>query len=267
MCRTIVLANQKGGVSKTSTVRNLSFSLAELGQKVLAVDLDPQCNLTVCFGLSPKKIKHTSGTLITRMLTEEELPSRNEYIQTVGKVDVIPASRALTVAEVNMFISHGSNKYLSKLLTPLQEDYDFILIDTSPSLGALTINALTTADEVIIPIDPELFAMTGLNDLMDSIDRVRENLNPHIQVLGVLFVKCMMRTNLYKEARTTIGSYFTTVPVFENAVPLTVKVGEANHRFMAVAEYDVANPAAIAYRELAKEVLRNAENQSTAEIA
>lgn len=267
MCRTIVLANQKGGVSKTSTVRNLSFSLAELGKKVLAVDLDPQCNLTVCFGLSPKKMKHTTGTLITRMLTEDELPNKNEYIQTVGKVDVIPASRALTVAEVNMFISHSSTKYLSKLLTPLQSYYDYILIDTSPSLGALTVNALTTADEVIIPIDPELFAMTGMNDLMDSISRVRENLNPHIQILGVLFVKCIMRTNLYKEAQKNIRNYFTNVPVLENVVPLTVKVGEANNHFMAVAEYDSANPAAIAYMELAKEVLRNAENQSTAEIA
>ena len=138
MSKIIVVANQKGGVAKTSTVRNLSYSLAELGKKVLTVDLDPQSNLTIGFGIIPKKAKHTTGTLITRMLTEEELPEKSEYIQTVGKVDILPASRALTVAEVNMLITPGSNKYLSKLLEPLRDDYDYILIDTNPSLGALT---------------------------------------------------------------------------------------------------------------------------------
>ena len=102
----------------------------------------------------------------------------------------------------------------------------------------MTVNALTTADAVIIPIDPELFAMTGMNDLMDSIGRVREGLNPHIQILGVLFVKCIMRTNLYKEAQKNIRSYFTNVPVLENVVPSTVKVGEANNHFMAIVESD-----------------------------
>ena len=151
MNKIIVVANQKGGVAKTSTVRNLSYSLAELGKRVLTVDLDPQSNLTIGFGIIPKKAKHTTGTLITRMLTEEGLPEKNEYIHTVGKVDVLPASRALTIADVNMLISPGSNKYLSKLLEPLRDDYDYILIDTNPSLGALTINALTACDEVLRP--------------------------------------------------------------------------------------------------------------------
>lgn len=188
MSKIIVVANQKGGVAKTSTVRNLSYSLAELGKKVLTVDLDPQSNLTIGFGIIPKKAKHTTGTLITRMLTEEELPEKSEYIQTVGKVDILPASRALTVAEVNMLITPGSNKYLSKLLEPLRDDYDYILIDTNPSLGALTINALTACDEVLIPIDPELFAITGLNDLMDSIGKVKANLNPAILILPIIMI-------------------------------------------------------------------------------
>lgn len=153
MSKIIVVANQKGGVAKTSTVRNLSYSLAELGKKVLTVDLDPQSNLTIGFGIIPKNAKHTTGTLITRMLTEEELPEKSEYIHSVGKVDILPASRALTVAEVNMLITPGSNKYLSKLLQPLRDDYDYILIDTNPSLGALTMqkpNCLKVSGEVTL---------------------------------------------------------------------------------------------------------------------
>ena len=267
MNKIIVVANQKGGVAKTSTVRNLSYSLAELGKRVLTVDLDPQSNLTIGFGIIPKKAKHTTGTLITRMLTEEELPEKNEYIHTVGKVDVLPASRALTVAEVNMLISPGSNKYLSKLLEPLRDDYDYILIDTNPSLGALTINALTACDEVLIPVDLELFAITGLNDLMDSIEKVRENLNTTVKIGGILFVKCIARTNLYKTARQNITEYFPAVPIFKSVIPLTVKVGEANNASMAVAEFEKFNPAATAYMELAKEVAFNGKNETTDKIA
>lgn len=267
MCRVIVVANQKGGVAKTSTVRNLSYSLAELGKKVLTVDFDPQCNLTVGFGILPKKMQHTSGTLIADMLSDEELPDESEYIQTVGKVDLIPASRKLTLAEVNMLITPGSNRYLSQLLEPLRQKYDYILIDTTPSLGALTINALTACDEVIIPIDPELFAITGLNDLMDSIGKVKGNLNPNIKIGGVLFTKCDVRTNLYKSAQEDVRNYFPTVPIYESVVPLTVKVGEANKRAMAVGEYKSTNPAALAYMELAKEVTQYAETESPAEIA
>ena len=267
MNKIIVVANQKGGVAKTSTVRNLSYSLAELDKKVLTVDLDPQSNLTIGFGITPKKAKHTTGTIITRMLTEEELPENSEYIQTVGKVDILPASRALTVAEVNMLITPGSNKYLAKLLEPLRKVYDYIIIDTNPSLGALTINALTACDEVIIPIDPELFAITGLNDLMDSIGKVKANLNPNIKIGGILFVKSITRTNLYKTARQNIADYFPHIPIYKSVIPLTVKVGEANSNALAVAEYEHSNPAAFAYTELAKEVAENGKNETENKIA
>ncbi len=255
MCKIIATANQKGGVAKTSTVRNLSYSLAEFGKRVLAVDFDPQSNLTMSFGVIPQKAKHTSGTLLTKMLTEEELPDKGTYIQTIGKVDLLPASKALTIAEVNLLITPGSNEYLKKLLAPLRPFYDYILIDTSPALGSLTINALTAADEVVIPIDPEVFALTGLCALMDSIQRVRENLNPQIKITGVLFTKCIQRTNLYKEAKAEIEKSFSHVPIFDCAIPMTVRVGEANNRGLAVEEHEKDNPAAAAYRALAKEVL------------
>ena len=158
----IVVANQKGGVAKTSTVRNLSYALAEMGKKVLVVDFDPQYNLTTSFGVLPTQAPYNTGTLITNLLLDESLPDTNEFIQKIGSVDLIPSSRSLTVAEANLLMTPDSNDYLAALLNPLRLSYDYIIVDTNPSLGSLTINALTAADEVIIPIDPELFALTGL---------------------------------------------------------------------------------------------------------
>lgn len=153
------------------------------------------------------------------------------------------------------------------MLEPLREVYDYIIIDTNPSLGALTINALTACDEVIIPIDPELFAITGLNDLMDSIGKVKANLNPNIKIGGILFVKSITRTNLYKTARQNIADYFPHIPIYKSVIPLTVKVGEANSNALAVAEYEHSNPAAFAYTELAKEVAENGKNETENKIA
>lgn len=177
----IVVANQKGGVAKTSTVRNLSYALAEMGKKVLVVDFDPQYNLTTSFGVLPTQTPCNTGTLITNLLLDESLPDTNEFIQKIGSVDLIPSSRSLTVAEANLLMTPDSNDYLAALLNPLRLSYDYIIVDTNPSLGSLTINALTAADEVIIPIDPELFALTGLQALVDTIKKIKRKLNPSMR--------------------------------------------------------------------------------------
>lgn len=211
----IVVANQKGGVAKTSTVRNLSYALAEMGKKVLVVDFDPQYNLTTSFGVLPTQAPYNTGTLITNLLLDESLPDTNEFIQKIGSVDLIPSSRSLTVAEANLLMTPDSNDYLAALLNPLRLSYDYIIVDTNPSLGSLTINALTAADEVIIPIDPELFALTGLQALVDTIQKIKRKLNPSIEIGGILFTKCNKRTNLY---RRTYGGDFLAVD------PLTAKI-------------------------------------------
>ncbi len=257
MSKTIIVANQKGGVAKTSTVRNLSYSLAELGKHVLAVDFDPQFNLTTSFGIMQKEIRHTTGTLITSMLMEEELPNKEEYIQHIGKVDLLPSSRMLTVAEVNLLMTPDSDDYLTSLLSPLKQSYDYIIVDTNPSLGSLTINALTAADEVIIPIDPELFALTGLQALLDTIKKIKKKLNPEIKVRGILFTKCNNRTLLYARTYKQVVGSFQSLPVFHCQIPNTIRVGDANSYGMSVMEMDRMNPAAIAYMELAKEVMEN----------
>ena len=134
----IVVANQKGGVAKTSTVRNLSYALAEMGKKVLVVDFDPQYNLTTSFGVLPTQTPYNTGTLITNLLLDESLPDTNEFIQKIDSVDLIPSSRYLTVAEANLLMTPDSNGYLATLLAPLRMSYDYIIVDTNPSLGSLT---------------------------------------------------------------------------------------------------------------------------------
>lgn len=209
----IVVANQKGGVAKTSTVRNLSYALAEMGKKVLVVDFDPQYNLTTSFGVLPTQTPCNTGTLITNLLLDESLPDTNEFIQKIGSVDLIPSSRSLTVAEANLLMTPDSNDYLAALLNPLRLSYDYIIVDTNPSLGSLTINALTAADEVIIPIDPELFALTGLQALVDTIKKIKRKLNPSIEIGGILFTKCNKRTNLYRRTYGQVTKAFQSLPI------------------------------------------------------
>lgn len=253
----IIVANQKGGVAKTSTVRNLAFSLAEMGKRVLAVDCDPQYNLTTSFGILQNQIEFNSGNLIMKLVDNESLPEKEQFIQSVGSVDVVPSGRNLTVTEANLMGIPDRNDYLSHLLAPLQKFYDYIIVDTNPALGALTINALTAAHEIIIPVDPELFALTGLQFLLNSIYTIKKRPNCKNKVTGILFTKCNKRTNLYQRTYKQVTESFQTVPIFRSQIPYTVKVGEANSYGMSVMELDKSNPAALAYQELAKEVLQN----------
>ena len=225
----IVVANQKGGVAKTSTVRNLSYALAEMGKKVLVVDFDPQYNLTTSFGVLPTQAPYNTGTLITNLLLDESLPDTNEFIQKIGSVDLIPSSRSLTVAEANLLMTPDSNDYLAALLNPLRLSYDYIIVDTNPSLGSLTINALTAADEVIIPIDPELFALTGLQALVDTIKKIKRKLNPSIEIGGILFTKCNKRTNLYRRTYGQVTKAFQSLPIFNCQIARTRAFGNISH--------------------------------------
>lgn len=255
MCKVIIVANQKGGVAKTSTVRNLAYSLAELGKRVLAVDFDPQYNLTTSFGILQNQIEYNTASLIMNLVDEEELPEKGEYIQKIGSVDLIPSGGNLTVTESNLVGMPDRNDYLTHLLEPLQKFYDFIIVDTNPALGALTINALTAGDEVIIPVDPELFALTGLKTLLNAVYKIRKKPNPKIKVTGILFTKCSKRTNLYQRTYRQVQESFQAVPIFHSQIPYTVKVGDANSYGMSVMELDKSSPAALAYMELAREVL------------
>ena len=240
MCKIIVMANQKGGVAKTSSTRNLAYSLAELGKKVLAVDFDPQTNLTISFGVAPAALQETAASLMMKLVMDEALPEKGSYILNIGKV--------------NLLIERKDD-CLAKLLAPLRADYDYILVDTGPSLGSLTINAFTAADEIIIPIDPELFALVGLKELTETISKIKQKLNPKVEIIGILFTKCSKRTTLYRQTSEQVRSVFSHLPIFESQIPATVQVGTANSKGLSVMELDAKSPAAAAYMNLAKEVL------------
>lgn len=254
----IVVANQKGGVAKTSTVRNLSYALAEMGSRVLTVDFDPQANLSVSFGVIPSGVQCSTGHLMLKVLMGEALPDKETYIQTIGKIDLIPASKSLTVAEVNLLIEPDSDESLKTVLAPLRAFYDYIIVDTGPSLGSLTINAFTAADEIIIPIDPELFAVVGLNDLTGTIGKIKQRLNPGVEIGGILLTKCQKRTRLFRKTNQQVHELFSHLRIFESVIPLTVEVGTANASGLSVMEQDPTNAAGIAYLNLAKEVAAHA---------
>jgi chromosome partitioning protein len=262
MCKIIPVANQKGGVSKTTSVRNLSYSLAELGYRVLAADYDPQSNLTASLVVEEEnenkdtpKIRTTMANLMTMAMDEEELPPKSEYIHQRGKIDFIPNDIHLSVVESNLRMEMGSEKLLFSILEPLREDYDYILIDTNPSLGPLTINALSAADSVLITINPEFYATIGLQDLTKTILKIKRRINPKIEFEGILLTMCDMQTNLHKEVSAEVNeAYRGGMRVFKTSIPRSIRVGEANRCGLSILEYESKSKAGIAYMEFAKEL-------------
>ena len=257
MAVTYCCAIQKGGVGKTTTCFNLAYSLAKMGYKVLAVDFDSQSNLSTCFG------KQDSGNgdyyvedLMLAMMEEEELPDRSEFINHCNGVDYIASTIGLSVIDAKLRMEMGSENMLRDILRGFKDDYDVVLIDTCPSLGTLTINALAASDRVIIPADPELLTMMGLKDFLKTVSKVKKRINPNLEVAGILLTKCDNRTNLCKVIKDEVeDAYKDKLMVFHSRIPKTVKVGEAIYYGMSVEEYDPKSPAGVAYSEFAKELV------------
>ena len=185
MGKIMVIGSQKGGVGKTTTTLNLAYSLKEMGKKVLTVDFDSQANLTTCYG-----VEYTIGHLMMAQI-EEELPeSFEDYIQSREGVDYIPSSIYLSVVDAKLRTEMGAERMLAEVMEPLRSRYDYILIDTCPSLGMLTINALVAADEVIITVNPQLLAMMGLQDFLRTVAKIKKRINPKLEVAGILLQNC-----------------------------------------------------------------------------
>jgi len=255
----IAIANHKGGTGKTTTTYNLGTSLAAEGKKVLLVDNDPQSNLTTAFGMDIPQGVITLDKTLTLLMDDKELPPRDGYILRGNKLDLIPSDLNLSTTEINLRDELGGEHTLSSLLEPLRDQYHYILIDTNPSLGMLTINALAACDSVIIPVSPQLWSATGLTSLLDIILKVRKKINPRITVSGILITMTAEHTLLYREAMDLLGEYFGgQIGIFGSKIPQSVGVGRANFYSQSIIDFDNRNKAASAYAALAKEVIGNA---------
>ena len=254
MAQVITIANRKGGVGKTTTTLNLACSLRELGKKILVIDLDPQANLTRCFDVGNSENIKTVGHLLTAEL-EEESYSVEEYILSYDEMDIIPSSIFLSAVETQMRSETGSERILSEIINQIREHYDYILIDTSPSLNILNINALCASDSVLITADTGVFAVVGIGELLKTVQKIKKRVNPKLKVQGILLTMCDNRTNISKLLTQQVEEmYQGKIAVFKTKIPKTVKVGEAIYSGQSIKKYAKGSSVDIAYDNLAKEI-------------
>ena len=254
MGKIYMIGAMKGGVGKSVSVFNLAYSLQKRGKRVLAVDFDPQANLTTCFGAEDVDV--AIGDLMMAVIEDEELPEREAYIWERNGVDFIPSSIQLSAVEAKLRLEMGTEKMLAMILEPLKGDYDYILVDTSPSLGALNINAMAAADEVIVTVNPQLLAMMGLQDFLKSVKKIKSRLNEKLNVAGILLTMCDARTILCKTITEQVAETFQgQIRIFESKIPNTVKVGESVYYSESLIEYAPDSNACRAYNKLAGEVI------------
>ncbi|MGX7327957.1 ParA family protein [Enterococcus bulliens] len=250
MARIISVANQKGGVGKTTTTVNLGSSLAYMGQKVLLVDMDAQGNATSGLGVrKPDVEQDIYDVLVNEVpIVDAILPSSRENL------DIVPATLQLAGAEIELTSMMARESRLKGALSELENHYDFILIDCPPSLGHLTINAFTASDSILIPVQCEYYALEGLSQLLNTVRLVQKHFNPTLEIEGVLLTMYDARTNLGAEVVEEVRRYFQE-KVYETIIPRNIRLSEAPSHGLSIVDYDIRSKGAEVYQELAKEVL------------
>ena len=249
--RIVTFANQKGGVGKTTTAVSLSVALGRRGQRVLLVDLDPQANATSAVGFQPDEATGTYDAILGEIPIADCIsPVENEYLH------LVPSHTALAGAEVELVPAMARERKLSAALADARNNYDWILIDCPPSLGLLTINALTASDFVIVPVQCEYMALEGLSHLMETLNLVRDNLNTSLNILGVVLTMYDGRTRLSQQVADEVRDHIETT--FNTIIPRAVRLSEAPSHGMSIFRYDPGGRSAIAYDNLAAEVLERA---------
>ena len=249
--RVIALANQKGGVAKTTTTLNLAVALKEKGKRVLIIDLDPQGNLTMSQGMNPDEISKSMFDVLVHRIPIQD-------VIVAAEVDIAVSSIDLAGAELALSGMIGRERALEKALAPVKEGYDYVLMDTPPSLGLLTINAFVAADGIIVPVQCEYLSLRGLVQLQNTLEMIRENLNPGVEIQGILPTMYDRRTLHSREAVEILQENFGNL-VFNTRIRKTVRYAEAPVKGQSVLAYDPSSEAAAMYRDLAKEVLNGAK--------
>ncbi|MCC8050834.1 MAG: AAA family ATPase [Clostridiales bacterium] len=256
MGRTIVVANQKGGVGKTTTTINLSAAIAESGKKVLVVDMDPQGNTTSGLGVDKDNTEKTVYELLLGDITLEECIQKDVF----DNLSLIPSNINLSGAEIELIGIEEKEYLLKNTLDAVKSEYDFILIDCPPSLNMLTINSMCAGDTVLVPIQCEYYALEGLSQLIHTIDLVKERLNPEIEIEGVVFTMYDARTNLSLQVVENVKENLNQ-NIYKSIIPRNVRLAEAPSYGLPVTQYDTKSAGAEAYRLLAEEVIHRGEEE------
>lgn len=252
MSRIIAIANQKGGVGKTTTSVNLSACLAEAGKKVLLVDLDPQGNTTSGLGIEKNELEKTVYEVISG-----ELPIQEGIISELFEnLSLLPANRNLSGAEIELITTENMQYIMKEKLEEVREDYDFIILDCPPALGMLTVNAMTAADSVLVPIQCEFYALDGLSQLLYTVELIQKNLNPNLYMEGVVFTMYDARTNLSLQVVENVKDNLNQ-NIYKTIIPRNVRLAEAPSHGLPINLYDTKSTGAESYRLLAEEVINN----------